>query len=232
MSDEAKKIAPPYAPFSTLLNVFNKLRETTVPSRIDPSVFGNMSGGASYSIIAALKFLKLIREDGTPVSQLAELVNAEDQARKPIIRKILRDRYPTLFDGQIDLRTVSAGQFDDHIREAFDVKGSTVDKVAAFFIAAATFADEPISPHLKARKPIAPSSTSRKSSKQRKNDAEGETLPPHDPPPPPESQSKPLEYQLIDLMSEPDIEDEVRQSIWALVQYLTKRKAKTTDDDT
>lgn len=37
---------------------------------------------------------------------------------------------------------------------------------------------------------------------------------------------KALEYQLIDLMSEPDIDDAVKQSIWSLVQYLTARKAK------
>lgn len=37
---------------------------------------------------------------------------------------------------------------------------------------------------------------------------------------------KALEYQLIDLMSEPDIDEEVKKSIWSLVQYLTARKAK------
>lgn len=41
--------------------------------------------------------------------------------------------------------------------------------------------------------------------------------------------AKPLEYQLIDLMSEPDIEEEVKASIWSLVQYLTARKKKSTD---
>jgi len=37
---------------------------------------------------------------------------------------------------------------------------------------------------------------------------------------------KALEYQLIDLMSEPDIDDTVKQSIWSIVQYLTARKVK------
>ena len=36
--------------------------------------------------------------------------------------------------------------------------------------------------------------------------------------------AKALEYQLIDLMSEPDIDDSVKQSIWSLVQYLTARQ--------
>jgi hypothetical protein len=42
---------------------------------------------------------------------------------------------------------------------------------------------------------------------------------------------KALEYQLIDLMSEPDIEDEVKQSIWTLVQFLTARKAKRSSNE-
>ncbi len=43
---------------------------------------------------------------------------------------------------------------------------------------------------------------------------------------PPAPPPKALEYQLIDLMSEPDIDDTVKQSIWSLVQYLTARKIK------
>lgn len=50
----------------------------------------------------------------------------------------------------------------------------------------------------------------------------GQTPPP---PPPP----KALEYQLIDLMSEPDIDDTVKQSIWSLVQYLTARKSRKAE---
>jgi hypothetical protein len=41
---------------------------------------------------------------------------------------------------------------------------------------------------------------------------------------------KPLEYQLIDLMSEPDIPEDVKNSIWALVQYLTARKKKRLEE--
>lgn len=41
---------------------------------------------------------------------------------------------------------------------------------------------------------------------------------------------KALEYQLIDLMSEPDVDETVKQSIWSLVQYLTARKAKNKSE--
>ena len=76
--------------------------------------------------------------------------------------------YPTLWSGSINLASTTAGQFDEHIREEYDVKGSTVDKVATFFIAAAKFSELAISPHLAARKPTASSASSNKSKKQRK----------------------------------------------------------------
>jgi len=106
--------------------------------------------------------------------------------------------------------------------------GSTVDQVALFFTAACKAADIPLSPHLQNRKPIATSSTAKKSAKQRRRDAGEEIEEDNNPPLPlPLAQAKALEFQLIDLMSEPDIDESVKTSIWALVQYLMARKAKS-----
>ena len=62
MADKPVRHSPPYATFASFITFLNKLRETQVPSRIDPSVFGNASGSLSYSIIAALKSLKLLAQ--------------------------------------------------------------------------------------------------------------------------------------------------------------------------
>jgi hypothetical protein len=79
----------------------------------------------------------------------------------------------------------------------------TVDKVAGFFIAASKLAGIPVSPHLLARKPIATSSAAKKSAKQRRaGEPRGDDE--DDDPAPPAAPLKALEYQLIDLMSEPD----------------------------
>lgn len=228
MAENARTHTAPYATFTTFLNFFNKLQETAIPSRIDPSVFGNASGSISYSVIAALKSLKLIDAEGIPSAEFRQFVNASEDDRKPMMAAFLRRGYPSLWNGSIDLATVSAGQFDEHLRQEYDVKGSTVDKAAAFFIAAAKFAEMPISPHLKARKPVASSTSSKKSARQRRakpeDGAENDFTPP-----PPAQEQKALEYQLIDLMTEPDIEDDIKASIWNLVQYLTARKAKNQD---
>lgn len=220
----AKKTAP-YATFSSLMNFITKLKEVGIPSRIDPSAFGNASGSISYSIIATLKIFNLIDSDGIPSTAFREIVGADEASRKILMKKVIREGYPTLWNGVLDLKTVTASQFDEHLREQYDSKGSTIDKAAAFFIAAANFADEPISTYLKSRKPTYSSLSSKKSAKDRKRVeevVEDERIPNNKLPE--ETSSRPLEYQLIDLMREPDIAEEIKQSIWNLVQYLTNRK--------
>jgi len=227
MNDKPKSLTAPYATFSAFINFLNKLRDAGVPSRIDPSVFGNVSGTISYSIISTLKFLKLIDESGTPSQQFIDLVNASDEARGPLMKPIIEKGYPTLFKPPVHLTSMTAGQFDEHVRQEYGVGGSTVDKVALFFIAASKMAGIAVSQHLLSRKPVATSSAAKKSAKQRRRD-NGEDVDADDlpPPPNPSSTTKALEYQLIDLMSEPDIDDTVKQSIWSLVQFLMARKAK------
>lgn len=231
MPEQPKKPSPPYATFASFSSFINKLRETGVPSRIDATLFGKASGTVSYSVIAAMKYLGLIDENGAPKSDLTPLVMASDEERKPLMAALMRRSYPSLFAEDTDLRTMTAGQFDERIRKEFGAAGSTVDKIAAFFLAGAKAADIEVSTHLKSRKTVAASSSSRKSAKQRKAAMGGSTDddPPPPPPPPPTKtgNGKPLEYQLIDLMSEPDIADDVKTSIWNLVQYLMSRKAKS-----
>jgi hypothetical protein len=229
MTDRAKSVSPPYAALSGFINFINKLRDTGIPGRIDPSVFGNASGSLSYSIISTLKYLKLVDDGGIPSQGLIQFVKASDEARVPMWESLVKSGYPSLFKSGVDLTTMTAGQFDEHVRNEFGASGSTVDKIALFFIGTAKMAGIPLSAHLLARKPIAASSSAKKSAKQRKRDvgdaADDED---EDDPPPPAVQPKALEYQLIDLMSQPDIDEEVKKSIWSLVQYLTARKAKIT----
>jgi hypothetical protein len=226
MAEPTKFQCPPYATFPTFINFLNKLRDTTVPSRIDPSVFGNASGSISYSIIASLKSLKLIGPDGVPTQQFIDLVNADDEARKPRLRAAMVNAYPTLLDGNFDITKATSGQFDEHLRDRYEAKGSTIDKVAAFFIAAANYADVPLSQLIKDRKPLSPSASSGKSRKQRKQIAD-----PYAPPPPPAFTPPPvtekaLEYKLVDLMTEAMDKPDVMQAIITVVTFLKAREAE------
>lgn len=220
MSEKSKMGPPPYATWTSFVSFLNKLRDTTVPSRIDASVFGNASGSLSYSIIATLKFLKLIDANGVPSEAMNKLVNSSDEDRKPLIAKLVRENYPSFFSSEIDITRATAGQFDEHIRRTYDSSGSTVDKIAGFFIAAATFAGIELSALIKGRKQVATSATARQSKKQRKAGDEGTGE--RDPPPPlTPTEGKALEYQLIDLMKQEGIGSEEQAAIWTLVRFLT-----------
>lgn len=235
MAEKTANHSPPYATFASFITFLNKLRETQVPSRIDPSVFGSASGSLSYSIIAALKSLKLISAEGVPSTTMIEFVKASDDDRKAMMQEVLKAGYPTLWNGSINLASTTAGQFDEHIREEYDVKGSTVDKVAAFFIAAAKFSELSISPHLAARKPTASSASSNKSKKQRKVEENGtgagassgfrlETSN--------VMTEKALEYRLVDLMSDAMDDAEVMHAIIKVVTFLKARDAAKKPEPT
>jgi hypothetical protein len=222
MADTQKKPSPPYATFPSFYNFINKLRETGVPNRIDRSVFGNASGSVIYSVLASLQSLKLIDENGTPSQRFMDYVNAPDDARPKLFRQIVIDGYPSLFATGTDLTKITAGQFNDLIRDEFGVAGSTIDKIASFFLAAAKAADIPISKHLENRTPIASSPSSKKSVQQRKkidsDEEEDET--PEPPPAPGYISEKALEYRLVDLMSKAAGKPEVMQAIITVITFL------------
>lgn len=222
----AKHPSPPYATFTQFIGFLNKLRDKPIPSRIDASIFGNASGSLSYSVIAALKSLKLIQPNGIPNSEFAALVEAGDEERKAILKEAMKNAYPTLHSSQFPLENATAGQFDEHLRNNYEAKGSTIDKVASFFIQAAVFAGIPISEHILNRKPSAGLSTNGKSRRQRKQPE----VPPLEKPASSISE-KALEYRLVDLMSEAIDEPSVIQSILNVVTFLKRRDATKTATD-
>ncbi|MEH6744697.1 DUF5343 domain-containing protein [Hyphomonas sp.] len=227
MSDKSPSISPPYASFSSFINIFNKLKESGVPSRIDPSVFGNASGSIIYSVLAALKYLKLIDEEGKPDDRFKAFASASDDERPAILASIIKAGYPTLFADGIDLTKATSGEFDEHLRTQFEIQGSTVDKVATFFIGAAKFSGIEISPHIAKRKAAYSSPSSRKSSRQRKKGGDDDAALQ---PPPPSSPAanviteKALEYRLVDLMKEAAGDTQVMSAIVTVITWLQTRE--------
>jgi len=220
MADDTVSVSPPYSTYKQFLNVISGLRDTKVPSRIDRSLFGNMSGGTAYSLLSTLKFLKLIDNDGAPQPLLRQLVTVDESERKPLIHQMLQAAYPTLLDGPLNLAEASGGQFDEHLRQEFNVKGSTVDKVAAFFLAAAEDAGLALSAHLKKRKPAGSGSVSRRRSNGRK---EGTSDAPaqHNAP-----RQRSLSHVLTDLLDVTDMSDVEMEAVWTLLRYQKRKEAE------
>lgn len=226
-----KRIAPPYAPYPSFKTFVTTLKEHVIPNRIDRSLLKNTSGTIQNQVMSAFKFFDLIDADGRPTDALRGLVEAIGTDDWPnALGGILRASYPDIFD--VTLEKASSQEFNDKFRATYQAEGDTFRKATTFFLKAAREAGIPLSPYLssgskpiglgvgngkrraRAVKPKPPVAT---------NDPTYNDLPP--PSPPPQTQ-KALEYQLIDLMSETDIDDSVKQSIWSLVQYLMNRKAK------
>lgn len=217
---------PPYVSYKTLTTLIEDLKTVGLPPRIDRSVLSRFSGGVGSQLIMALKSLGLIRSGGEPTTWLADLVKSYGtQEYKVHLKQVLRYGYPFLQD--LSLATATPSMFADAFKSGVDAKEDVLRKCRTFFLHAAKDAGIEIGPRLE--KGIAPragnGSGTRRKAKASK--VEVPRVTPVDPPfVQPPSQGKELEYQLIDLMTEPDIDDAVKQSIWALVQYLTARKAK------
>jgi len=232
--DKQKAVTPPYATYGSFTKFISDLRETGVPPRIDKTVFKTTSGSVIYSVLAALKFLKLIEENGTPNSNLSALVDADEDQRPAELKQILKSGYPPIFGGGFDLSQVSAGQFNELIRDEYEVQASTVDKIAAFLLSACKDAGIEVSTHLQTRKAIAPSTNSKKSRKQRKpdqtktnndGDATIHPLPPEGP-----ISEKALEYRLVDLMTEAAGDAEVMASIINVITFLKTKDARVSSE--
>lgn len=139
---------PPYASWTTIRNMIDRMAKQGVPARIDNSYLIGMAGGTQNQVKHALRSMDLINDEGATTPRLIHLVKDADD-RPKLVRELLQQRYPRLVD--LDLDT-TRGQLDDAIK-SYGLNGATARKAASFFIAAATFAELPLSPHFPTTRP-------------------------------------------------------------------------------
>ena len=84
--------------------------------------------------MTALKVLLLVDSEGHPSEELEELVHAEGDDRRALLRRILERFYTPVFE--LDLPRASRGQFHEAFR-SFGTKEGVLTKCEAFFIRAA-----------------------------------------------------------------------------------------------
>jgi hypothetical protein len=175
MSEESSSgPVPPYVSWTTVSNKIAEMEAKGIPARIDASYLVGMAGGTQNQFKQALRSLGLIDETDRVTSTLIELVQNPD-GRPALVGQLLKDRYPPLveLDGN-----ATPGQLDE-VLAGYGLGKETRRKAASFFVAAATYAGLPISPHIKpprtggARRPSggARRSTSRKAGANGAGDA-------------------------------------------------------------
>lgn len=219
--------APPYISFATLLTFLKGLKADGVPPQIDKSVLSKLSGGVQGQMKLALRSLGLMDGD-VPTPNLVRIVEAYDTSDfEAALLERLHATYPYVF--KLDLMTATPTMLAD----AFKVTGAKEDvlrKCRTFFLHAAKRAGVPMGNRILTGS--VPRATPNGVRRKPKLKSDGGNIPPP-PPPSPSSNTmsdKALEYKLVDLMKEDDVEDDERNAIWTLIQYLT-RKAKASQTE-
>jgi len=135
----------PYTSFKTVHNWIQRLAESkAVPPRIDRSILPG-SEGQKTQVLAALKFLGLVADNGDVTPLLVELVEQEKE-RPRIVRELLAKHYPTA----TTLAAINATT--KQLEETFDgLGGDTLRKAMTFYLHAAKFSGHPLSKNFKAQ---------------------------------------------------------------------------------
>ena len=82
VTERGRKRLPPYISYRTFHNFVERLQQQ-LPARIDRSYWGDMlSGSTGTQLMAALRFLDLIDENGRPTDRLKPLVNGQRRSEE------------------------------------------------------------------------------------------------------------------------------------------------------
>jgi len=145
----------PYAPFRTLTNFAERFTPETLPRRIDRSIVRNYSGTQQAELLGALEAFDMIEPNtGVVKDRLRDLVAADTDGKRELIRQLLRDYYQWALD--ISKANGTQSELEEAFRE-HGVGGSTARKAVTFFMHAAKYAGIELSPHFTA--PRAPRRT-------------------------------------------------------------------------
>ena len=171
---EQKGFSPPYnIPWATFHNTIEKIA-ADLPSKVDRSYLGSMSGGLKQYLIYAFRHFGLIEEDGSPSEDL--LIMAKDPGqRQPVMARLLQEHYP----GAVALGTknTTPDQLAEEFAKMFpSVSGESRTKAIRFVLAAMEYANLPRSSLWKA--PKASPTRGRRNTSSRN----GVPLPPAPPP--------------------------------------------------
>ena len=173
---------PPYVAYKTFTNFIKSLRESGIPDRIDRSVFPGMSGAAQSFLLASLRFLGLITNDGAPTAILKDLVE-NPQNETIIFSKAVKEKYNFIFDGKFNVNSATGAQLTEKFKEQ-GLNGSTIVKALSFFTSLCEAAGIKTSPHIKGSRPTggANGGTRRVYKKRKSADEEAGCQPPATPP--------------------------------------------------
>lgn len=223
----------PYAPATAVMSLVERHRNKGLPSPVDGEVLARASVPDSLipRTLQALRTLDLLDSEGRPSPVFEGIRLAPEAEYQQRLQEWLQGAYADA------LRFVNPATDDETaIRDAFrsynpvGMQPRMVSLFTGLFRAAGVSPEKP-APVKRTLKLVSSKSKSGATAAAAKA-----PLSPPPPPPPPTHKpgdegglsDKALEYKLVDLMKDDDIQDEERTAIWTLVQYLTRRAKKAS----
>jgi hypothetical protein len=139
---EGKRL-PPYVSYRTFRNFLESLK-SGIPSRIDRSYWGTkFSGSTGIQLVTALRFLTLVEESNAPTERLVQLVQADRERKRVLLRAILEQAYAPILKG-LDLSRATPAELGERFAQA-GATGDVGRKCLSFFVASAAEAGLPLS---------------------------------------------------------------------------------------
>lgn len=140
---------PPYTSYRSFERLVTELRDCEIlPHAIDRSFLRKRSGSEQSALIATLKWFGLVDDDNVVTKRLKDLVSADEDARKDILKALVEASYSFVTDNAFDLQTATTALLVEQFRQ-YQISGSTLTKSISFFLAVAKDVDIPVSPHVK-----------------------------------------------------------------------------------
>ena len=147
-----RKPLPPYIPFKTLLGFVQKLKDTIVPPRVDSTMLRSYSGSVARQLVAAMKWLQLLDDNGHTNEKLRQIVAAYGtDTWSDVFGDAIFDAYREML-GDLDLDHATTGMLADKFR-AVGADGQVLQKCMTFFLAALRNAGVKVSPLLSEKAP-------------------------------------------------------------------------------
>jgi hypothetical protein len=204
----------PYTSFKTILNLLQRFADNqAVPPRIDRSILGG-SEGQKTQVLAALKFLALISDNGEVTPSMQKLVEQEKE-RPRLIRELLGQHYPAA----TKLARVNATT--KQLEETFTgLSGDTLRKAVTFYLQASKYAGHPVSKNFKT--PTGFPSRSPGSRRPRTPNASGDMSPPPPPPPAKDARARYLDMLLEKASKGDTLDPELLNRIEKLLGYANE----------
>jgi hypothetical protein len=152
INPEERKPLPPYIPFKTLTGFIQKLKDTTVPLRVDSSLMRSYSGSVARQLVAAMKWLGLIDDNGYTKDALTKLVGTYGtDGWGDELGQVIAGTYGEVI-GDLDLDKATSAMLAEKFR-GVGAEGQVLQKCVTFYLAAMRNAGWAISPHLVERAP-------------------------------------------------------------------------------